>query len=595
MASIRRTLLLLKAGGRTRALPRRDKPSKPAVCAFFAPCLAVASSLATLAGAAVEGSERGSTALQEPSESSRTATPTEPRLESRGLHGYIASRAAATPEEFHYGAGFYAPVWPLLAAPIRDFQIGLPSTWILPDNSDNRTEPLCPPGTIARDHWPERGPTYDTVFQTLEGGLGYWAGNRFHDGTPKFSMNATADCYSHEIATPGWSFFQASRPLPDDELGIAQISNRLLIPPDGMTFSGNPNGELLGYAWMALPLIDPREVPQPTGGITWTLFLNSSNFRGPLACYIPACWSRVSRDYPTARGRGLDSRLASGRVDGSMEINTVPKLVAVDGEGQLWTRIPRLQFPVDAQGRTLLVRDVALYSKEALFEPMLEWRKGGAAPSGRFPEAATVRPRVSTGSVAYRQDGVPLAGVNELATPTVFEDESFGLAWREPVEGGFGCLPEYYRDDGEHRTAVTAAEIPAGLGLVEATFPGMRPDPEPYSALPLAGAWATPGPVSEPFTARLRDGSEVTYRWWRFVDQPVFAQCRFTPAERDALQAIVEAIHRAWRIDGEYLAPPRAGELVSFDAGLLVVPPEGLEFGHVPIVIEQRTAATPSE
>lgn len=63
-------------------------------------------------------------------------------LTSNGLHGYIASHTESVPAEFHYGAGFYATVWPLIARPIAGFQIGLPSTWILPDNSDNKTEPL---------------------------------------------------------------------------------------------------------------------------------------------------------------------------------------------------------------------------------------------------------------------------------------------------------------------------------------------------------------------------------------------------------------------------------------------------------------------
>ena len=78
----------------------------------------------------------------------------DPELASRGLHGYIASRAERVPAAFHYGAGFYASVWPLISRPIAGFQIGLPSTWILPDNSDNTTEPLCPPGTLPRDSWP---------------------------------------------------------------------------------------------------------------------------------------------------------------------------------------------------------------------------------------------------------------------------------------------------------------------------------------------------------------------------------------------------------------------------------------------------------
>ena len=97
-----------------------------------------------------------------PQEAAPNAAPPEAEVELayRGLHGYIGSHAGASPETHRYGAGFYASVWSLIDRPIRNFQIGLPSTWLTPDNSDNRTEPLCPPGTIARDNWPERGPTY---------------------------------------------------------------------------------------------------------------------------------------------------------------------------------------------------------------------------------------------------------------------------------------------------------------------------------------------------------------------------------------------------------------------------------------------------
>ena len=532
----------------------------------------------------------------------RAQPPVDAELASRGLHGYIASRAERVPAEFHYGAGFYASVWPLIPRPIAGFQIGLPSTWILPDNSDNTTEPLCPPGTLPRDSWPERGPTYDTVFQTLEGGLGYWAGNRFHYGPPKFSMNGTTDCYTNEVASPGWSFFYNSRPLADDRLGIAQISNRLLIPPDGLPFSGAPNGELLGYAYMALPLTDARNAPQPTGEFSWTLFLNAANFKGPLAYYIPECWSRISRDYPTAVGRGLDARIASGRVDGSMEINTVPKFIARDEHGTAWTKIPELRFPVDASGRTTLVRDVALYSKAALYDAVLAWRRGGEAPKGAFAAAGTVRPKIATGRVGYKQDEREIDGIHELATPTIFDDGAFGLQWAKPSADGFARFPQYFRDaaakqgekDGK-RVAVDASEVPESLGLREREFPPPSAKPAPYSAEPLAGAWAKPGPVAGsgtgPFTAKLVDGSTVTYHWYRFIDQPVFAQCGFSDAERAALQSLIERMHRAWPIDGEYLAPPRAGTLASFDSNLFVTPPRGMEVGFVPIVVRQEITA----
>ena len=40
-------------------------------------------------------------------------------LEHRGLHGYIGSHAGSTPDDYRYGAGFYASVWSLIERPIR--------------------------------------------------------------------------------------------------------------------------------------------------------------------------------------------------------------------------------------------------------------------------------------------------------------------------------------------------------------------------------------------------------------------------------------------------------------------------------------------
>jgi len=509
----------------------------------------------------------------------------------RGLHGYIGSHAGSTPREFRYGAGFYASVWSLIERPIRGFQIGLPSTWLTPDNSDNTTEPLCPVGTIARDNWPERGPTYGSVFQTVEGGLGYWAGNRFHYGPPKFSMNATPNCYSTEVASPGWPFFHSSEPLPDDMLGIAQLSNRLLIPPDGLTFQGTPKGELLGYAYMALPLTDARDDPQPTGTHSWTLFLDAANFKGPLAYYLPECWSRISRDYPFDHGRCLDSRPASGPVAGSMEINTVPEFLAKDADGTLYTRIPQLQFPVDDTGRTVLVRDVVMYSKDALWNDVLAWRRGGDAPTGAFKADGMARPEIRTGSVTYRQNKKKITGINELATPTVFDGNVFGLTWGDDVvvEDGMAKFPTFFRDEDDTRLAITAADVPEATTLHTCTFPSPVSNPKPYSAQPLDGSWAQPGPAAGPLETTLADGSTVRYCWYRFIDQPVFQQFDWSQETRDDLQSLIVKMHTAWSIDDTYL-PGSDGELASFDPALFVTPPKGMEHGYVPIVIWQGIA-----
>ena len=167
------------------------------------------------------------------------------QLEGSGLMGYISSRAPQPKTGFGAGIGFYVAVYPILPEPLDNFQIGLASTWIVPKNADNKSEPLCPPGSYARDNWPERAPTYGSVFQTIEGGLGIWGSTQFRAGykPPKFQIVGVPDCYTgNYLISPGWS--NKTTASPDDKMGIAQLSNHFLLPPDGFTFQTNPKGEL---------------------------------------------------------------------------------------------------------------------------------------------------------------------------------------------------------------------------------------------------------------------------------------------------------------------------------------------------------------
>ena len=498
--------------------------------------------------------------------------------------------------------GFYSAVWPLIDQPLAGFQIGLAGAWILPDNSDNEDRPLAPAGTLARQ-WEERGPTWSSVFQTVEGGLGYWRGNRFRYGPPKFSMNATPQCYDYEVGSPGWSFFYDTEALPDDRLGIAQLSNRILIPPDAMPFEGNPRGKFMGYAYMALPFTDPVPADpaagrEPTGDQAWTCFVATENFKGPIAYYIPETWSKIARlfDEPFLHGRGLDARpgVMGG---GAMEINTVPRLEATAPDGTRYTRIPRLSFPVDPSGRAVLVQDVTYYSKAALYDDFLAWREGGEPCSGTFRREGAYVAELSTRSTRYDQSGKPIAGVNEVFDTEVFDDNTWGLVWNDSDVAKPGQFPEYFRVEEERCVAVAARDVPRSTGLHEQSFqlaapgaPFTSPDHERE-----ASAWSDPGPASGPHDVELGDGSIVTYYWYRFVDQPSFQQYTKPPyiwskEKRAALQALVEELHRRWPTDRDYMASPTSGELVRFDPALFVAPPDGMEVGYVPIVTRQRAA-----
>ena len=524
---------------------------------------------------------------QESNEAAQTQTG-KVTAHSQGLHGYIGFTASRPParSEYSAGMGFYSAVWPLVDRPIANFQIGLASAWITPDNSDNKDKPLAPEGTLARK-WPERGPTWDSVFQTVEGGLGYWAGNHFRYGPPKFSMNATPQCYDYEIGSPGWSFFYSNQALPDHRLGIAQLSNRLLIPPDALPFQGNPNGEFLGYTWMALPFTDPTTIDPPTGDQSWTCFLSTANFKGPIAYYIPETWSKIGKlfKYPFIYGRGLDARpgIMGG---GAMEINTVPRFDSRDARGEVYSKIPKLQFPVDEQSRSYLVQDVTYYSKTALADQFKAWRRGGPPASGRFDERGAWRSSLTTHTTRYDQDGKRIADVEKVFDTKVFEGNVWGLQWFASDISPKGSFPQYFKQIGQDRVAVPAAKVPVDTNLHKQEFP-MAGIGAAYTS-PTTGAWSRPGPKAGPFKVTLIDGSVVTYSWYRFINQPSFQQYDWDDAKKAALQAFVEKIHASWPVDRDYMPPPTRGTLATLDPALLVTPPKGLETGYVPIVTHQE-------
>lgn len=507
---------------------------------------------------------------------------------SKGLHGYIGYSATRPPErsQFNAGMGFYSAVWSLVEKPIANFQIGLAGAWITPDNSENKDKPLAPVGTLARDNWPERGPTWSSVFQTVEGGLGYWAGNHFRYGPPKFSMNATPQCYDYEVGSPGWSFFYSNTALPDDRLGIAQLSNRLLIPPDALPFQASPNGEFLGYTYMALPFTDPTTIDPPTGDQSWTCFINAANFKGPIAYYIPETWSKIGKlfDYPFIYGRGLDAR-PGNMGGGAMEINTVPRFDVINKDGIVFSKIPKLQFPVDQLGRTLLVQDVTYYSKDALYHSFKAWRDGGPVCSGSFNIEASWKSTLTTRTTKYDQAGQPILNVEKVFDAKVHADGLWGLQWFDNNISPRGVFPQYYKQVGNERVAVSSDEVPEQLKQKE--FKLASPG-NPYIS-PKEGAWTNPGPVHGPHEVNLIDGSIATYSWYRFIDQPSFQQYDWSQEKKEALQAFVEKIHKQWPVNRDYMPPPsRDIKLVSLDPALIVTPPKGLEYGYVPIVTSQK-------
>ena len=171
-----------------------------------------------------------------------------------------------------FGAGYtmYAAAWPIFKAypGPADFQTGLSSSWLTTQKLDNQPQ----------------------FYTTIEGGLGWWHDTRFGTRIPKFIMGGVSYNFYAWANGPGAGRSdilpngQRDWSTPGGKYGVAQLSNHLLWAPDGLNLAQALNGELLGYGYTPLPLIEPLSNTNGTGIATgnqcWTLFLNATNFKG---------------------------------------------------------------------------------------------------------------------------------------------------------------------------------------------------------------------------------------------------------------------------------------------------------------------------
>jgi len=506
--------------------------------------------------------------------------------QSGGLTGYLSALINDnTPDDAHgYGFSYYTSVYTLSPEQTAGTQLGW-GWWIIPDNTTFGSA-LCPVGTYARDQLPDRGPTWSSVFQTIEGGMGEWSATRFPSSTPKYRINATPDCYDTQIASTGWTF--GGDLLAADELGLAQLSNRVLTPPDGFSFVNGSTPSVLGQAWLALPLIpaDTSSAGIATGDQSWTLFLNAANFTGPVAFFTPAIWSAISGVNPVGAGRGQDAQ-PSFTGSTALEIGTTPMFTSADSGGVRYRRIPRLTFPDDGTGQAALVEDLRAYSKAAIWDAVLDWVQHGTVAS-EIDAGATAAATLSDGQL-----GVTL-GDSAVTPDSSFQGgvvttggggQALGMRWAGAME--HGVFPEYYEQTGATWTPVAASQVPRTTWLQDQQF--TAPQRGSYPAVDQSGGspWTSTRWSAGPFTATLGDGSVVEYVWYRFIDQPAIARLGLPDSVAQQVQTFVESLHQHSGLAGLAIPAPSSGRLATLDPGLFVVPPTGLEYGYVPIVIGQ--------
>ena len=493
-----------------------------------------------------------------------------------GLAGQILATAFGPQGNFGWGLSYYTALWgSFTGVPAHGLSTGS-GTWLIPDNW-RYPETLCPEGTTARNSLDDRGPSYRDVFQTIEGGVGHWSRTRFPSQEPKFRLSGNVDCYTTDTSNPGWAWSNAGDIVP----GLVQLSNRIIVPPDGITFEPN-DGALLGTAWLALPLSKPYEREGVlVGENNWTLFLEAANFRGPVAYWAPEAWSRVTANHPPSQLRGLDHR----PIDTEYRIFAAhlefPSVTTAEND-ENWFRVPEIDFPIDEQGRTIFHQDVTFYGKDAVYEQVKAAINGGQLPV-TVNSSSLMHAPLQTHRWGLQSGGKQIVGLERFVALEDWDtDHKEGWAWGLQWPEQSGTFPSYFKESGDEWQPVARSESPSHMTM-----------PFPFASAARSSGFAPPlddGPLPQVSVATLNDGSVVRYTWYRFIDQPAIAVLGLSQSQKDRLQDLVERIHSRWNQQAVFILPPSEGTLVEVQQEVLVSPPRGAEVGWVPVVISQTAA-----
>jgi hypothetical protein len=515
-------------------------------------------------------------------------------IRNGNVGGYMITQIEKVDESFNAGYSMYMAAWPLVRNyPGRSFQSGLFGTWMHPQHD---------------------GPLpVEKLYSNIEGGLGWWRDTEYATETPKFIMGGVQLNFVGWANGPGagkgrdWSD-------PKGKYGVAQLSPWVLWPPDGLNLKQGTCGELFGSGYLPLPLTEPKKTTAgkdvPTGNQCWTLFLNTGNFKGPVAFFTPYFWSQASAEDTRLSGHFLDHLPSKANKPFQMETQHIYSAEATDSKGQTYARMAPTQYPAGPDGTSDLLHRLMVYKKKALWDAVEAWFKGGSVADGKIDLEGAEMQKFKKGVRSnwrfygshIPQEKRAFINITDYMDANVTDSATLRVRWegkfikgREANNLPVVTLPEYYRlektvkDDIGKWIAVSPEDVPAETGLHKVSFSNT----DPRNALPYVtpeekeSSWKTPGPVAGPFKAKLGDGSTVTYYWYRFADQPALLNADLSKAEREEMQRRVELLHRHWTKEREYLPPPLIGKLAEIDPALLVSPPTGFEVGYVPIVTQQ--------
>ena len=311
---------------------------------------------------------------------------------------------------------------------------------------------------------------------------------------------------------------------------------------------------------------------------------------------------------------------ASTYVPTGIEMPPVP-LFAMEEEGRTFIKSfpPQIPNTFDQEPIALNVQTFT----ESLYSAFSETFKSSATDSAWMKtfEDLGIPSHVARNPTS-REPVVKFLGLNEVADGDLYEftTMNFNIPLLAVAQNGessivvdWSSVPTadreistYYEVVGTDVIGVTEAEVPEALRLMD--YGNLRNPTNLQNHfdnidLPAGDTFNTDcwvcedpnGCDEEIHQTTLDDDSVISYRWYRFVDQPVFWNMKrehpefYSDAYLEDLQATMENMHRNWDGSVNLLERPADQErfhLAEIDHGLIVEPPTGKEVGWVPIVIQ---------
>jgi len=494
-----------------------------------------------------------------------------------------------------YGKGFswYTRIFKLFEEghPL-DNQMGMGGTWLAANGVTYDRCP-CPIDHMGSCCLTKQCSCSGWLFESFEGGPGYWQ-NQLPTTVSKWRVGDSVGCYSYYTGSPLFQFGQWEG-HDCDHMGLAQVSNRMLMAPDGVTFDVEG---MLGVAYAHTPF---GKVNETDSRNFWTIVIDSENYQGPLAYFMPEFWKLRARGDENRTANIMDfgdcPQLSQGGC--AFEWNTLHNFRASNGDFKL----PAMSVPYKG-GRTVLMMNNRAYNDSDFADPLEHALQTGTLNTSALFAKGERHPcrDGAEGNAGYSIFNRTQVTVGTLKTSV----ESDECLWQVTLNNescasdGDCWMPRYVRPDSEGKYhAIDPSEAP--VELREQQFPTKKIDAN-YSQLGSDAArscLSSPGPsdpklycvqtLQKASALEKKSATWIAYKWYRFVDQPGLQQANLTPDQKDFMQKRIEQLHQMMADSkGKRWIP--AGKAVDeglavVDAAALVTPPKGLEIGYVPIPV----------